>query len=78
MASQSPSPVLVSPLAEAAFPTKAKAYFTTTLVLAQAIWLQELRLTEMTLGKLPFTITVQGVKTRKCFRNGGDLRNGLL
>lgn len=38
----------------------------------------ELRLTEMTLGQLPFTVPVQGVKTRKCFRNGGDLRNGLL
>ena len=32
----------------------------------------------MTLAELPFIVTVQGARTRKYFRNRGDLRDKLL
>ena len=56
------------------FPLRAEA----CLVLAQAIWSQELRLTEMTLGELPSIITGQGPRAGKRFRKRGDLRERLL
>lgn len=49
-----------------------------TLVPGQAIWSQELGLTEMTLGELLLIVTAQGLRTGKWFRNGCNLRDGLL
>lgn len=43
-----------------------------TLVLAQAICSEELRLPETTLGELHFVATVQGPRTGKSLGNGGD------